>query len=77
MSVLEAVASGSRRGVLEAQLEVLARGLDEAPAEVKAGLSRELRLVLKEIEGIPKGADAPNLEDALAARRKAKQAANG
>lgn len=78
MSVREAVEAGDRRVVLETLVESVASALDAAePGELPA-LSRELRLLLKELAARPRSERLmDSMEDALAARRAAKQAADG
>lgn len=78
MSVLESVRLGDRRAALEAVAVVLAAALDEGGEELRVeALSRELRIVLKELEGLGSVGVSVGLEDALAARRKAREAADG
>jgi len=75
MSVSESVSRGDRRGALQEMAAVLAGALESAgdPRELE-GLSRELRLVLKELEGLPEG-EVLSLNDALS-RRRSQKAAN-
>jgi hypothetical protein len=76
MSVAGAISEG-RRAVLEAQVSRLAAAMDDAPVGDLAALSRELRLLAKELGAVPDGSAGVSVEDALAARRAAKQAADG
>lgn len=77
MSIVDAVRAGDRRLALEGVALELALAIQSVSEDVRLeALSRELRLVLKELAELPP-AGGGSLDDALAARRKAKQAANG
>ncbi len=66
----------TRRELLESCRDRLVTEIDEADAKELPALSRELRAVLSELEGIPDGR-AQTPADEIAARRAARRKAAG
>lgn len=76
-SIRQSVGQGRRQGLI-ALRDLLAEQIEEAeePRQVSE-LAVQLRIVLRELDAVPSVSEVPDMEDALAARRAAKQAADG
>lgn len=75
--ILDVVKGGDRRATLEALRDVLAAAIDAGPEPRDlASLVLRLEKVVAELDSLPVDGKG-SLGDALAARRKAKQAAAG
>lgn len=76
--MLKAAVQQGRRATLVALRDALAEAIDEKPEPRDlAALSLRLEKVVAELDGLPDEAGKGSVSDALAARRKAKQAASG
>ena len=76
--IAEIAKLGDRRATLEALRDLLARAIDEGPeAKDLAALSLRLEKVLADLAGLPVAGGKESVKDALASRRKAKEAASG
>lgn len=67
-----AVGTGDRRRALRALRDVLARTIEDAEPREVAALSRQLALVLKELDELPAAKGASSFDD-LASRRAARK----
>lgn len=77
-TLLGVARGGNRRETLEALRDRLASAIDKGPEPRDlAALSRRLEVVLAELDGLRVPGRKETVADALAARRKAKEAAAG
>lgn len=78
-SVATAASAGDRRSTLEAMRDRLATVIDsdDADARTIAGLSKELRAVVQELDSLPNGEKVDTVDEIAEQRRKRLAAAAG
>lgn len=79
MTVAEQAATGDRRKTLEAARDKLAGVIDseEADARTIAGLIKELRAVVQELDSLPNGEKVDTVDEIAQARKRRLAAASG